>query len=135
MNNTPHSGGWNAIQATPEDEHILQELLLNSHEKHQHLDWFRSQELLGRPPFLFAYFDDQPQGGLACPPEPQDTAWLRLFFSIRGASPQNVWESLWPDARLSAIEQGATKFAALIFDPWFRKILIDSDFSETNTQL
>lgn len=62
---------------------------------HRHLDWRDTLDWLGREPFWIMEEKGEMQGVLACPPEPEDVAWVRLFGSTMRASPDRVWKKLF----------------------------------------
>lgn len=65
---------------------------------HRHLDWRDSLEWLGREPFWIMEEKSKIQGVFACPPEPADVAWVRLFASGVNVSPDQAWKNLFDRA-------------------------------------
>ncbi len=62
---------------------------------HRHLDWRDSLEWLGREPFWIMEENRKMQGVFACPPEPADVAWVRLFATGVNLSPDQAWKNLF----------------------------------------
>lgn len=65
---------------------------------HRHLDWRDVLEWLGRPPFWIYEDRDQIMAALACPPEPSEVAWIRLFAVSMHTSPDRAWQRLFERA-------------------------------------
>ena len=62
---------------------------------HRNLDWRSPLDWLGFQPFLLAEQQGQLVGAIACPPDPADIAWIRLFSSAMYLPVEGVWEALW----------------------------------------
>ncbi len=65
---------------------------------HRHLDWRDTLEWLGRQPFLLMEERNQILATLACPPEPKEVAWVRLFGASMRTSPDRAWKLLFERA-------------------------------------
>lgn len=65
---------------------------------HRHLDWRDVLEWLGRSPFWIYEDRDQIIAALACPPEPPEVAWVRLFAVSMHTSPDRAWQRLFERA-------------------------------------
>lgn len=65
------------------------------HYLHRHLDWRDSLEWLGREPFWLLEENGEMQAVLACPPEPAEVAWIRLFATALHTSPDRAWKKLF----------------------------------------
>jgi ribosomal protein S18 acetylase RimI-like enzyme len=65
---------------------------------HRHLDWRDSLEWLGREPFWLMEENGEMQAVLACPPEPAEVAWVRLFATTMRISPDRAWKKLFERA-------------------------------------
>src|SRR5512133_3962367 len=84
--------------AEPRDYATLFSFMNSLSHMHRHLDWRDTLEWLGRQPFLVCEEDNQIQAALACPPEPPEVAWVRLFAraleDLRTISPRPAIVSL-----------------------------------------
>ena len=85
--------------ANPADRSAIGALTRFEPRVHSHLDWRPFEGWLGYQPFLVAERGGRLVGALACPPDPPDTAWVRLFTSLEAAPLGAVWEILWGRAR------------------------------------
>lgn len=65
---------------------------------HRHLDWRDVLEWLDRSPFWIAEDREQIVAALACPPEPPEVAWLRLFAVSMHTSPDRAFQRLFEQA-------------------------------------
>lgn len=95
---------------------------------HVHLDWKPVEEWLGTQPFLLAERGRQVMGGLACPPDPPDTAWLRLFTQVEEAPANAMWDLLWGRAKPMLRERGVRVMAVLCMEPWMETLCAASGF-------
>jgi len=97
---------------------------------HRHLDWHSPVDWIGFTPFLVAEQQGKMIAVLACPPEPNPIAWIRLFAVSNPISPERAWRELWPVAleELSSYSRVPTVFA-MPLNLWFRSILEASGFS------
>jgi ribosomal protein S18 acetylase RimI-like enzyme len=95
---------------------------------HRHLDWRTPLEWLGAP-FYWALDDGgQITAALACPPEREGIAWVRLFVYSGRWSAENAWGMLWQAAREEIGRAGGAKVAAIAIQPWFQDLLAGSGF-------
>jgi ribosomal protein S18 acetylase RimI-like enzyme len=65
---------------------------------HRHLDWRDTFDWLGRRPFWLWEENQQILATLACPAEPEEVAWIRLFAVSMRASPDRAWRVLFEQA-------------------------------------
>ena len=114
------------------DRHALQWLLRNQDRVHSHLDWKPVEEWLGKQPFLFAEEGRRVVGALACPPDPPDTAWLRLLCLVHDIPALELWRLLWPRARQMLVERGVNEMAAISIDGWIDGLCLESGFEQTH---
>ena len=100
---------------------------------HRHLDWRPPLDWIGQSPFLVARRNDEIVGALACPPDPPNVAWVRLFAVAHGVSTENIWEELWPKASLQLSDLvGLLKVAAIPLHGWFHTLLESSQFDSSH---
>jgi ribosomal protein S18 acetylase RimI-like enzyme len=110
------------------DQQQLSNLIFFENRLHRHLDWRSPLEWLGAP-FYWALDDGgQIMAALACPPEREGIAWVRLFVYSGRWSAENAWAMLWPAAREEIARAGGAKVAAIAIQPWFQNLLAASGF-------
>jgi ribosomal protein S18 acetylase RimI-like enzyme len=110
------------------DHQQLSNLIFFENRLHRHLDWRTPLEWLGAP-FYWALDDGgHIAAALACPPEREGIAWVRLFVYSGRWSAENAWGMLWPAAREEIGRLGGAKVAAIAIQPWFQNLLAASGF-------
>lgn len=119
---------WSIHPADEQDSELVQGLLQGTGVQHRHLDWSQPLDLLGQQPFYLASERGLPVGCLACPPEPEQVSWVRLFAVASPYDPGEVWRALWPAAREDARERGVEQVAVLCLPEWLRTLLEASGF-------
>ena len=101
---------------------------------HRHLDYRPPLDWVGKEPFLVLEDNKRIEAALACPPDPPEVSWLRLFTVSTQTSPMEVWEHLWQEALNILVDVYRIKFiAAIPLFHWFESILKHSHFEQTNS--
>ena len=95
---------------------------------HRHLDWRNPLDWLGKQPFYAAIQDDKLVAALACPPDPPQIAWIRLFACINRVPLKEVWDSLWEAVKSDLHGQGGYIVGGITLQSWSRDLLQSSDF-------
>ena len=110
------------------DQQQLSNLIFFENRLHRHLDWRSPLEWLGAP-FYWALDDGgHITAALACPPEREGIAWMRLFVYSGRWSAENAWTMLWQTAREEIARAGGAKVAAIAIQPWLQNLLTGSGF-------
>jgi ribosomal protein S18 acetylase RimI-like enzyme len=96
---------------------------------HRHLDWKSPLEWLGCQPFWILEKDQEIAGVLACPPDPANICWVRLFAVRQGLSPAKAWQVLF-DRCLDEFSSSEKKiiFASVVLKEWFIPIMKANHF-------
>ena len=110
------------------DHQQLSNLIFFETRLHRHLDWRSPLEWLGDPYYWALDEGRQITAALACPPEVDGIAWVRLFVYTGHWSPENAWDLLWGTARETIMRAGGATVAAIAMQTWFQKVLADSGF-------
>lgn len=96
---------------------------------HRHLDWRSALDWLGSQPYLLAEYEDDLLAAFACPLDPPEVAWIRLFTAATELSPIRVW-SMFVERALEDLSGNPNLcLAALALQSWFEELLIRSNFS------
>jgi ribosomal-protein-alanine N-acetyltransferase len=111
------------------DRQQIANLLHNSPYIHRHLDWRYPLDWIGSPPFFVLERRGQIISALACPPDPPEVAWVRLFVSSGNISLKESWQSLWDAARLELLHKGRFIAAVIVLQGWYPDLLLASGFS------
>ncbi|MCS6906652.1 MAG: GNAT family N-acetyltransferase, partial [Anaerolineales bacterium] len=73
------------------------------------------------------------RAALACPIDPPEIAWIRIFAVGAQISPRTAWQKLWR----FALEQFSAYFGpiivgAIVLNRWFEHLLVESGFEQRN---
>ncbi|MFM8321472.1 MAG: hypothetical protein ACKOC5_11205, partial [Chloroflexota bacterium] len=99
---------------------------------HRHLDYRPPLDWVGEQPFLVLERQNSLAAALACPPDPAEVAWVRLFAATHG-SLERMWNLLWPECKNRLAQDPRVRWAAAIpMTPWFESLLIHSSFAQTH---
>jgi len=110
------------------DHSRLSNLLYFESHIHRHLDWRTPLDWLGVPEYWVAEQNGLISAALACPPDPENIAWIRLFVRSNSISAGDAWTSLWSMARNSMAGRQGVIFAAIVINDWFHQLLTGSGF-------
>ena len=115
--------------AGPEDHSALLRFLNHESEVHRHLDWRTPLEWLGAQPFFLATFERQIHAVLACPADPPQIAWIRLF-AARGYLEKQAYIDMLLEAAQQYIQSNKMdcQITAIGLQSWFQEILSSSGF-------
>jgi ribosomal-protein-alanine N-acetyltransferase len=114
--------------AADADYEKISHLIYLESQVHRHLDWRAPLDWLGRTPYLVIQEGERLSAVLACPPDPDSIAWIRLFACASHISVRAAWQLLWPAARQQLAEQGGGTVAAIATQRWFEPVLIEGGF-------
>ncbi len=90
----PPAEGIFIRQADWQDAIAIQRLI-NAHSfVHRYLDWRDPLQWLGPQPFLLLEKNHELQAALACPADPANIAWIRLFVCSWKINLDHAWEIL-----------------------------------------
>lgn len=112
------------------DESRLSNLLYFESYVHRHLDWRTPIDWLGEPEYWVAEQAGLVNAALACPPDPENVAWIRLFVHSTLMSGDEAWRVLWETARKSFSQRCGVTVAAIVLHEWFQKLLQANGFIE-----
>jgi|UPI00046F568C N-acetylglutamate synthase-like GNAT family acetyltransferase len=115
-------------QAIPADYASLTALLETAPNLHRHLDWRPPLDWLGREPFFLVEQNKNILAALACPPDPANIAWIRLFAVHSSLPIQTAWNMLYPLVKAFNDRQPEISTAGIIIFPWFGDLLKNAGF-------
>lgn len=116
--------------ARSSDESRLSNLLYFESYVHRHLDWRTPLDWLGVPEYWVAEQGGLVNAALACPPDPENVAWIRLFAHANAMRGEEAWRLLWETARQSFSGRSGMTVAAIVLHEWFEKLLQTTEFAE-----
>ncbi len=120
--------GFQVRQAGVKDQQQIASLIHFETYIHRHLDWRNPIDWLGKQPFYVAIQDYRLVAAFACPPDPPQVAWIRLFTCSDWSSLQDTWLSLWEAARSELLGIGGFTVAGITLQAWYRDLLRSSGF-------
>ncbi|HEY9076532.1 MAG TPA: N-acetyltransferase [Anaerolineaceae bacterium] len=121
----------NSITIRPavlEDHDALHALINSSAYVHRHLDWRDTLDWLGNSPFWVMEENQQIVAALACPCDPPDIAWVRLFACASWLPLQETWESLIARCIQQFTHPPRPLLASLALRDWYEHLLEHSSF-------
>ncbi len=119
--------GWQVRQAETRDHSLLADWLTQDVHIHRHLDWRPPLDWLGHPSWWVLEEQARPLAALACPDDPPEIAWLRLFAHTSYVPAGRAWRELWAQARRSLIALKPT-IAAIAIEYWMEPLLQEARF-------
>jgi ribosomal protein S18 acetylase RimI-like enzyme len=96
---------------------------------HRHLDWKAPLDWLGEQPFWILERNNEIAAVLACPADPENICWIRLFAVKSDLAPSKAWQVLF-DKCLDDFVPSEKKFifASVVLKEWFIKVLKQTNF-------
>ncbi len=114
-------------QAKQTDYHSIANLIYFEPTVHRHLDWRGPLEWLGSPEYWVLIQSGTVLATLACPPDPEGVAWIRLFAHSKSISTQDAWNTLWEPAK-EALQSQKLIAAAISVVNWLDPYLYQAGF-------
>lgn len=116
-------------RAVPDDQRQIASLLLHEANSHRHLDWRSPLDWLGSSNYWVLEENDRIISVLACPADPPNVAWIRIFGYSPNISAPEAWSALWETARAELEKSNIkTQVATIIVKQWFQNIILSSGF-------
>jgi ribosomal protein S18 acetylase RimI-like enzyme len=115
-------------QANEADRPRIANLIHYETYVHRHLDWRVPLDWLGSSHYWVAEKRQRVVAAFACPPDPQNIAWVRLFASSGEFSFQENWNLLWHHAVEAITLLSPITVAAIAMQGWMESLLHESGF-------
>lgn len=116
-------------RAVAQDHRQIASLVYHEATMHRHLDWRTALEWIGSQNYWVLEENGTITAALACPEDPPNVAWIRLFAHQPQRSAPEAWSALWETA-CAEIESSNphARIAAIVLKQWFQDILLSSKF-------
>lgn len=122
----------NIRTATRDDTQQLANLIHFEAYVHRHLDYRPPLDWIGMNPFPILIKRGEILAALACPPDPPQVAWVRLFATSNRIMVEQAWQYLWGEARAQLCQDHKPQWvAALPMYSWFERLLSQNGFEQT----
>ncbi|NJN79064.1 MAG: GNAT family N-acetyltransferase [Anaerolineales bacterium] len=106
-------------------------LLFHEANTHRHLDWRSALEWIGSKNYWVLDEHGFITAALACPEDPPDVAWIRLFAHHPHLNGREAWSALWEVACADIFQNNPrVKVSAIVLKTWFQNILLQNGFSQ-----
>lgn len=116
-------------RAVAQDHRQLSSLLLHESNTHRHLDWRAALDWIGVRNFWVLEENETIIAALACPEDPPDVAWIRLFSHHAHHAGPETWSALWEVASAEMVSANPhTQVASIVMKHWFQSLLLSSGF-------
>jgi ribosomal-protein-alanine N-acetyltransferase len=115
--------------ARASDYQSLSNLIFFESHVHRHLDWRSPLDWLGRPFYWVIEDGGRITAALACPTDPRDVAWIRLFVHDARLPLREAWDMLWDTAQNMIRAAGGATVAAIVMQRWLEAPLHESGFA------
>jgi len=117
--------------AMERDRDAIMHLIHFGERVHQHLDWMRAVDWLDQMPFYLAEVDGNIRAALACPPDPERVAWIRVFAAVSATGIYDLWDALWERAHQDyLLSREVDWVVAILIQSWMKKLLVGKGFVE-----
>lgn len=117
-------------RAARQDHHQIANLIFHESNTHRHLDWRSVLDWVGTQNYWVMEENGYITAAFACPEDPPNVAWIRLFTYHPNLSGLEAWSALWEMAHPEIIHNNPqAQVAAIAVKPWFQSILLSSGFA------
>ncbi len=117
-------------RAVAQDHHQIASLVFHELNTHRHLDWRSALDWVGARNFWVLDDHGTITAAFACPEDPPNVAWIRLFSFVSHLSGPEAWHVLWEAAQAEIVESNPNAtVAAIIVKDWFQPLLASSGFT------
>ena len=116
-------------RAVVEDHSQIAGLIFFEANTHRHLDWRSALEWIGSQNYWVLEESGRIMAALACPEDPQNIAWIRLFSYHQDISGFEAWSVVWETACEDILTVNPqAQIPAIVTKQWFQNILLSSGF-------
>lgn len=121
----------NVRRAVAQDHRQISSLIFQESNTHRHLDWRTALEWIGAQNFWVLEDRGMVVAALACPEDPPDVAWIRLFSYHTHLSGPKAWSALWEVARADLFDSNPrVEVSSIVMKQWFQSLLVESGFEK-----
>jgi ribosomal protein S18 acetylase RimI-like enzyme len=126
---SPTPAQYSLRRAEQKDRALLTRFLNSPAYSHRHLDWREPLDWIGSQPYWILENNYEVEAVLACPADPPDVAWIRLFAVAARTSPSWSWSILSERAINDLAETHPdAAMVSLGLQEWFSDLLLLNKF-------
>jgi len=115
--------------AVAEDYQQISNLIFYESNVHRHLDWRSPLDWIGFSNYWVLEDNGHIIAALACPEDPPQVAWLRIFGHHPRLSGTEAWSALWKVAHGEVLRANPqTQITSIVTKQWFQTLLLSSGF-------
>lgn len=115
--------------AVTEDHRQIASLIFHESNTHRHLDWRSALDWIGSQNYWVLDAGGTIAAAFACPEDPPNVAWIRLFTHQSHLTGPETWSALWERAHAEIVHTNPkAQIAAIVVKQWFQKLLLSSGF-------
>jgi ribosomal protein S18 acetylase RimI-like enzyme len=130
MNETP-AEGFIIRQADWQDAISIQRLINAQSLVHRYLDWRDPLQWLGPQPYLLLEKHHELQAALACPADPANIAWVRLFACSWKISIEHAWKPLVTAAIEQMSSMGSNHHCYILaLEDWIDQLMRENHYTK-----
>ncbi|MDK1027727.1 MAG: GNAT family N-acetyltransferase [Anaerolineae bacterium] len=115
--------------AAPQDQQQIANLMFFESHVHRHLDWRAPLDWLGSHFYWVVENNARVLAALACPINPANIAWVRLFTHSNKLTAEDAWTALWQVAKMEIEQQGGATVALIAMHQWLNDLLVKNSFN------
>src|SRR5258706_628251 len=115
-------------RAVAADHQQIASLMFHEANMHRHLDWRSPLDWLGSPNYWVVDDGGHIAAAFACPQDPPQIFWIRLFAYLPHLSGPEAWRLLWETARQEIASESRGQVAAIVVKYWFETLLLSNGF-------
>ncbi|MDP1545053.1 MAG: GNAT family N-acetyltransferase [Anaerolineales bacterium] len=116
-------------RAAVQDHRQISSLIFHEASAHRHLDWRSAIEWIGEKNYWVLEDHGLVIAALACPEDPRNVAWIRLFAHHPQLPSAEAWSALWEIAHSDIFSANPqAQVSAIILKQWFQTLLLSSGF-------
>lgn len=116
-------------RAVAGDHRQIASLIFHESNTHRHLDWRSALDWIGSQNYWVLDENGTITAAFACPEDPPDVAWIRLFTHQAHLAGPEAWSALWETAQAEIFQTNPrAHVAAIVVKQWFQKLLLASGF-------
>jgi ribosomal protein S18 acetylase RimI-like enzyme len=116
-------------RAAAQDHRQIANLIFHEASTHRHLDWRSALEWIGEQNYWVIEDHGLVTAAFACPEDPQNVAWIRIFTHHPQLPATEAWSAIWEIARTEIFSVNPlAQVSAIILKPWFQTLLLSNGF-------